>query len=85
MCPSIQGKTVEYWSRRGVPGAVVSAGGKTTVTDSAGTFSLELPLGAVSLSVSHGDFYTFTTSLNLTGPKPFNIGVISLQSKVRAL
>ena len=82
---SIQGRVVEYWTSRPVQGAIVSAGGKTAVTDSAGTFSLEVPLGPVSLSVSHGDFYPFVTSLNITSPKPFNIGVIKLQSKVKAL
>ena len=83
--PSIQGKAVEYWSRRPVAGAVISAGGKTAVTDSSGMFSLDVPLGPISLSVSHGDFHPFTTSLNMTSPKPFNVGVISLQSKVKAL
>jgi len=82
---SIQGRIVEYWSGRSVPGAVVSAGGRTAVTDSSGMFSLEVPLGPVSLGVSHGDFYPFVTSLNITSPKPFNIGVIKLQSKVKAL
>ena len=82
---SIQGRIVEYWSQRGVPGAVVSAGGRTAVTDSAGTFSLEVPLGVVSMSVTDGDFHPFVTSLNITSPRPFNIGVIKLQSKVRAL
>ena len=82
---SVQGRVVEYWSQRGVPGAIVSAGGKTAVTDSSGMFSLEVPLGVVSMSVTHGDFHPFVTSLNITSPKPFNIGVIKLQSKVRAL
>jgi hypothetical protein len=48
-------------------------------------FSLEVPLGVVSMSVAHGDFHPFVTSLNITSPRPFNIGVIKLQSKVRAL
>jgi len=82
---SIQGKVLEYWTSRPVAGAVVSAGGRTAVTDSAGMFSLEVPLGVVSLSVTHGDFHPFVTSLNITSPRPFNIGVIKLQSKVRAL
>ena len=83
--PSIQGKVLEYWSGRSVAGAIVSAGGRTAVTDAAGMFSLEVPLGVVSLSVTHGDFHPFITSLNVTAPKPFNIGTIRLQSKVRAL
>jgi hypothetical protein len=82
---SIQGKVLEYWSGRPVSGAIVSAGGRTAVTDSAGMFSLEVPLGVVSMSVTHGDFHPFVTSLNITSPRPFNIGVIKLQSKVRAL
>jgi len=82
---SIQGKVLEYWSGRPVAGAVVSAGGRTAVTDSSGMFSLEVPLGVVSLSVTHGDFHPFVTSLNVTTPKPFNVGTIRLQSKVRAL
>jgi len=82
---SLQGRIAEYWSGRSVQGAVVSAGGKTAVTDSSGMFSLAVPLGVVSLSVSHGDFHPFTTSLNVTAPKPFNVGTIRLQSKVRAL
>ena len=82
---SIQGKITEYWSQRGVAGAVVSAGGKTAVTDSSGMFSLEVPIGVVSLSVTHMDFHPFITSLNITSPRPFNIGVIKLQSKVKAL
>ena len=82
---SIQGKVLEYWSGRPVAGAVVSAGGRTAVTDSSGMFSLEVPLGVVSMSVTHGDFHPFVTSLNVTTPKPFNVGTIRLQSKVRAL
>lgn len=82
---SIQGRITEYWSGRSVQGAIVSAGGKTAVTDSSGMFSLEVPLGVVNLSVTHGDFHPFVTSLNITSPKPFNIGVIKLQSKVKAL
>lgn len=82
---SIQGKITEYWTSRPVGGAIISAGGKTAVTDSAGMFSLEVPVGVVNMSVTHGDFYPFVTSLNITSPRPFNIGVIKLQSKVRAL
>ena len=82
---SIQGRVVEYWTSRPVQGAVVSAGGKTAVTDSAGTFSLEVPTGVINLSITHDEFHPFTTSLNITSPRPFNVGLIRLQSRLVAL
>jgi len=82
---SIQGKVVEYYSRRPVPGAIVNANGRTAVTDSAGTFSLEVPTGVINLSITHGEFHPFITSLNITSPRPFNVGLIRLQSRLVAL
>lgn len=83
--PAIQGQIVEYWTRKPVPNAVVSANGRTTVTDAAGRFSLEVPMGVVSFHASHPQFHPFVTSFNITAPRGFNVGTIRLQSKVVAL
>lgn len=83
--PSIQGQVVEYYSRRPVRGAVVQAAGKTATTGSSGMFSMELPRGVFTMMVTHRDFYDFVTSLNVTAPKAYDLGVITMQSKVRAL
>ena len=82
---SIQGRVVEYWTRRGVQGAVVQAGGRTTVTDASGGFSLEVPMGVLTVKVTHPQFHDYTTSLNITAQRPFNVGDLTMQSKVRAL
>ena len=82
---SIQGRIVEYWTRRGVQGAVVQAGGRTAVTGASGGFSLEVPLGVLTVKVTHPQFHDYTTSLNITAQRPFNVGDITIQSRVRAL
>ena len=82
---SIQGRVVEYWTHRGVQGAVVQAGGRTAVTDASGGFSLEVPMGVLTVRVTHPQFHGYTTSLNITAQRPFNIGEVTMQSKVRAL
>ena len=82
---SIQGRIVEYWTRRGVQGAVVQAGGRTAVTGASGGFSLEVPLGVLTVKVTHPQFHDYTSSLNITAQQPFNIGEVTMQSKVRAL
>lgn len=83
--PSISGQVVEYWSKKVVVGAVVEAAGRTAVTDSAGRFSLVLPIGIVDLRVIHEDFHAYTTTLNLTREVSYNVGQITLQSVIRAL
>ena len=82
---SIQGRILEYWTRRGVQGAVVQAGGRTTLTDSAGGFSLEVPMGVLTVRVTHPEFHDYAASLNITAQRPFNVGDITMQSRVRAL
>jgi len=82
---SIQGKVVEYYTRRSVPGAVVIVNDRSTVTDQAGRFSMDVPLGVVTIKVTHRQFYDYITSLNITAAIAYDIGTITLQSKVRAL
>lgn len=82
---SIQGRVVEYYTGRAVPSAIISADGRTTTTNSAGMFSLDVPTGVINLNITHRDFHAFATSLNITSQKPFNVGVIRLQSRMRAL
>jgi len=82
---SIQGKVCEYWTKRGIPGAVVQADGRTAVTDASGGFSLEVPMGMISMKVTHPQFHDYISSLNITAQKPFNIGTVTMQSKVTAL
>ena len=82
---SIQGRVVEYWTRRGVQGVVVQAGGRTTVTDASGGFSLEVPMGVITVKATHPQFHDYITTLNITAQQPFNVGDITMQSKVRAL
>ena len=83
--PSIQGKIVEYYSRRGVPGAIVIVNNRTTLTDASGRFSMEVPMGTLVIKVTKGGFHPYATSLNITSPTAYDIGVITIQSMVRAL
>ena len=76
---------VEYWTRRAVPGAVVQADGRTAVTDANGVFSVEVPMGIVSVKVTHPQFHDYVTSINITAQRPFNAGELTVQSRVRAL
>jgi len=55
------------------------------VTDQAGRFSMDVPLGPLTIKVTHRQFYDYTTSLNITASIAYDIGTITLQSKVRAL
>lgn len=82
---SIQGKIVEYYTRRSVPGAVVIVNDRSTVTDQAGRFSMDVPMGTLTIKVTHRQFYDYITSLNITASIAYDIGTITLQSKVRAL
>ena len=82
---SIQGKVVEYYTRRSIPGAVVIVNSRSTVTDQAGRFSMDVPLGSLTIKVTHRQFYDYITSLNITVSTAYDIGTITLQSKVRAL
>jgi len=82
---SIQGRVVEYWTRRAVQGAVVQAAGRTAVTGSSGMFTVEVPLGTVTLRVTHPEFHEYVTALNVTAPTALNVGDITMQSKVVAL
>lgn len=83
--PSIQGKVVEYYTRRSILGAVVIVNSRSTVTDQAGRFSMDVPLGSLTIKVTHRQFYDYVTSLNMTVSTAYDIGTITLQSKVRAL
>ena len=82
---SIQGKVVEYYTRRSVPGAVVIVNDRSTVTDQAGRFSMDVPLGPLTIKVAHRQFHDYITSLNITASIAYDIGTITMQSKVRAL
>jgi len=82
---SIQGKIVEYYTRRSVPGAVIIVNDRSTVTDQAGRFSMTVPLGPLTIKVTHRQFHDYVTSLNITAQTAYDIGTITLQSKVRAL
>ena len=83
--PSIQGKVVEYYTRRAVPNAVIIVNDRSTVTDQAGRFSMDVPLGPLTIKVTHRQFYDYITSLNMTVSTAYDIGTITLQSKVIAL
>ena len=85
MVASIQGRVVEYWTRRSIQGAIITADSRTAVTNSAGMFVMDVPLGVISLKVSHPQFRPHVASLNITRHTPLNVGEITLQSKVRAL
>ena len=55
------------------------------MTDASGGFSLEVPMGVLTVKVTHPQFHDYTTSLNITAQRPFNVGDITMQSRVRAL
>ena len=46
---------------------------------------MEVPMGTLVIKVTKGGFHPYATSLNITSPTAYDIGVITLQSKVRAL
>jgi len=46
---------------------------------------MDVPLGAVTIKVTHREFYDYVTSLNITASIAYDIGTITLQTKVRAL
>jgi hypothetical protein len=85
MVASIQGRVVEYWTRRSIKGAIVTTNGRTAVTNSAGMFVMDVPLGTLSFKVTHPDFSPYVTSLNITRHTALDIGEITLQSKVKPL
>ena len=82
---SIVGRICEYYSRKAVAGAMVIADGRTTVSDANGRFSLLVPLKSVTLKVAHQDFYDYSTVINTSAARAYDIGILSLQSKIRAL
>ena len=82
---SIQGRVVEYWTKRSIQGVIVRANNRTTLTDSGGMFSMEVPLGPITLQATHRQFHPYTTPLNITAHRAYDIGTVTLQSKVRAL
>lgn len=81
--PKISGVVVEKWTRRPVVGVTVRIGHYTALTDARGRFSLESPLGPISISMTHRDFHPYSMSLNVM--RAADIGVIPLDSKVVAL
>jgi len=76
---------VEYWTKRGIPGVIVRVNNVTTLTDRGGMFSMDVPLGPVTLKATHRGFHDYATSLNITAHRAYDIGTVTLQSKVRAL
>ena len=82
---SIVGKICEYYSRKPVAGAVVIANGRTVVSDANGRFSLLVPLKSITVRVAHQDFYDYSTVINTSAARAYDIGTITLQSKIRAL
>jgi len=83
--PSIQGRVVEYWTRKSIQGAIIRVNNRTTLTDGGGMFSMEVPLGPVTLQATHTAFHPYITSLNITAHRAYDIGTVTMQSKVRAL
>ncbi len=81
--PEISGVVVEVYTRQPVKGVTVRIGLFVALTDVMGRFSLEAPLGPVQISMTHRDFHPYAMSLNVI--RAADIGVISLNSKVRAL
>lgn len=76
---------MEYWTRRSIQGVIVRVNKRTTLTDSGGMFSMEVPLEPATLKATHRGFHDYTTSLNITAHRAYDIGTVTLQSKVRAL
>ena len=82
---SIVGRIVEYYSHKAVAGAVVIADGRTTVSDANGRFSLLVPLKSVTLKVAHPAFYDYSTQINASAPVAYDVGTLTIQSKITAL
>ena len=81
--PKIAGMVVEKWTRRPVSGVRVSVGHYVGVTDAMGRFNIEAPAGSYQVNVSRSGFYPTVMPVSLLGPT--NLGVISIESQVKAL
>jgi len=81
--PQVSGIVVEKWTRRPVRGVTVRIGNYVGLTDAAGRFSIDAPIGPHQISITHRDFHPYSMLLNVVSL--VNIGVISLDSKVVAL
>ncbi len=77
---SLRGRVVEFYTGRGVAGAVVSMGGRTAITDANGYFTVEVPQGSWTLQVAHRDFQAYSSAMSL----PQNIAY-TLQAPIRIL
>jgi hypothetical protein len=82
--PKIDGRVVEKYTRRPVSGAIVTVNGHSTYTNSNGTFSVQAPMGSVSLRIEHRDFSPYVKSLNITRGIVHE-GMIKMDSIIRAL
>lgn len=84
---SLQGKIIEFYTGRGVSGALVSLAGRTAVTDANGIFTLvNIPVGYHDLQVLHRDFHTHVQSLGVTQERAFSLPApIRIMSVVRPL
>ena len=82
----MQGRVVEYYSRRGVPGVQVNVGGHTAVTDMGGSFSVNVPPGEYVIVTSIANFEPFEGNLSIGGATSYNVDDIAIrQTMVRAL
>ncbi len=81
--PQISGLVVEKYTRRPVVGVKIQIGHYIALTDARGHFSLESPLGPISISMTHRDFHPYSMSLNVV--RAADIGVIGLSSRIVAL
>jgi len=82
----LNGKIVEFYTRRPIGGVVVTVNGYTAITDSEGRFTLvNLPTGRSTLKTIHRDFRDHTQSLNLATNDAYYMDELRIQSKVRAL
>ena len=81
--PKIAGIVVEKWTRRPVSGVRVSVGHYVGVTDAMGRFNIEAQPGSYQVNISRSGFHSTVMPLSLLGPT--NLGVISIESQVRAL
>jgi len=60
-----EGRVVNTYTREEVPGATIRVNGYSTMTDERGYFSLDIPEGKYSVSVSKSGFEPATESLSL--------------------
>lgn len=82
---SLRSRVVEFYTGKGVAGALVSVGGINVLTDTNGDFAITVSPGSWRLQVVHRDFQAYVTLVNLPLNIAYSLPAIRIRSVVRPL